>query len=262
MADKFLLATTGTQINMVSSWEDELYCSILKDGSISLRASKNGHDEYGGRWWFKAKRGIKTPKQFSDAFNSIDEIEIDHWSLQEDLLPVLFDHAPLFAALTNKFAEIEYEDEEEELDFFLFSEKIILNAEISLPKAWKSAVKVVEVVYNFVKQEFNSTGRLPMGKHQLMDVSVLFPSKAIRSSKELAEFRKEQKIKTHARNANWEIQRTRLQGFAKSSQFDAILDFCRLYLEEHEKLPIGKFQIAQTEVEFTSTANHQQQPTL
>ena len=49
MADKFLLATTGVQSTMVSTWEYELYCSILKDGSLSLRGSKDGMDEYGGR---------------------------------------------------------------------------------------------------------------------------------------------------------------------------------------------------------------------
>ena len=117
MAVKFRLATTGMQRNMLSSWTDDLYCSILKDGSISLRPSKEGEDEYGGRWWFPSRRGIMTPKQFVDAIYAIDEIEAGNWSIQDDMLPVLFEHAPLFASLTNLYIEIEDNQEEEDLDF-------------------------------------------------------------------------------------------------------------------------------------------------
>ena len=91
MAIKFLLATSGQQFNMVSSWEDELYCSILKDGSISLRPSKDGEDEHGGRWWFETRKGIRTPKQFVDAVYSIDEIEI---SMDEVSFEKLYEHQP------------------------------------------------------------------------------------------------------------------------------------------------------------------------
>ena len=106
MAFKFLLATSGNQINMVSSGEDQLFCSILRDGSISLRPSKEGEDEYDGRWWFKARRGIRTPQQLLDAVNDIDEIEVEYWDIQDDILPTLFNHLPLFAALTHKLEEI------------------------------------------------------------------------------------------------------------------------------------------------------------
>ena len=257
MADKFLLATTGTQINMVSSWEDELYCSILKDGSISLRGSKDGLDEYGGRWWFQARRGIKTPKQFIEAFNSMmDEIDIDHWSVKDDLLPVLFNHAPIFAALTNKFIEIDDDGTDEELDFFLFSQKVILNSNIELPQDWKSAVKVIEAVYDFVKQEFNLNNKLPRGTHHLSDISVSFPNKALKSSKDLKQFRVEQVIKNHARNAEWEmLPRTWLQVLAVNSQYRNVLDFCRTYFQEHKELPVGKFKVGQVEVKFKSASN-------
>ena len=100
MAIKFLLATSGQQFNMVSSWEDELYCSILKDGSISLRPSKDGEEESGGRWWFKTRKGIRTPKQFVDSVNSIDEIEI---SMDEVSFDRLYEHKPLFALALKKF---------------------------------------------------------------------------------------------------------------------------------------------------------------
>lgn len=44
MAQKFLLATSDYQYSMVSSWRDEIYCSILKDGTLSLRARKDGDE--------------------------------------------------------------------------------------------------------------------------------------------------------------------------------------------------------------------------
>ena len=170
MAIKFLLVTSGQQFNMVSSWEDELYCSILKDGSISLRPSKDGEDEYGGRWWFPSRRGIKTPKQFFDAIYAIDEIEAGNWSIQDDMLPVLFEHAPLFASLTNLYIEIEDNQEEEDLDFFLFCQKVILSSEIDLPDDFKSAVKLVEIIFNFVKQERSKTNEFPQGLRLLKEL--------------------------------------------------------------------------------------------
>ena len=250
MAVKFFLATTGTQINMVSSWEDELYCSILKDGSISLRASKDGEDEYGGRWWFKARRGIKTPRQFIDAFHDIDELEVETWDMQDDILPKLFNHLPLFAALTHKLEEIDNEGTDTELDFFLFSQNVILKSEITLPRNFQSAVKIVEILYNFVEQHFQTHGQLPRGTHELMGTSVSFPKRAIRKNKDHERFKAEQMLKSHVNNAAWELKRTRLHGFAMSQQYQDIFKFCRTYFDQHNKLPIGKFHIGQTEVTF------------
>ena len=250
MAVKFLLASTGVRMNMMSAWTDEVYCSILKDGSISLRASKDGEDEFGGRWWFPSYRGIKTPRQFVDAFSEIaGDIDYD-WSVQEDLLPVLFKYAPLFSSLTNLYIEIYYNQGEEDLDFFLFCQKVILSSDVELPEDFKSAVKIVEVIYNFAKLQFQSTGRLPRGQHVLMETSVFFPNRTIRSNKEHQEFRKEQMLKAHVKNAVWEIQRTKLYGFAMSQKRREISDFCREYFEEHDKLPLGTFKVGQIEVVF------------
>lgn len=259
MAIKFLLATTGMQINMVSSWEDELYCSILKDGSISLRPSKDGEDEYGGRWWFPSRRGIKTPKQFVDAIYAIDEIEAGNWSVQDDMLPVLFEHAPLFASLTNLYIEIEDNQEDEDLDFFLFCQKVILSSEIDLPDDFKSAVKLIEIIFNFVKQEHSKTNEFPQGQRLLMDISVSFPKRSVKTKKERSDFHKEQLLKRHVKEAKWEIQETKPPGhamyspsLAMSQQRQDILDFCRQYFDQHNKLPVGKFHIGKTEVTFNA----------
>ena len=206
MAVKFLLATTDVQYNMVSSWTDELYCTILKDGSISLRASKNGEIEHGGRWRFPSCRGIKTPKQFVDAIFEIDEIEAGNWFIQGDMLPILFEHAPLFATLTNLYIEIDDNQEEGDLDFFLFSQKVILSSKVDLPDNFKSPIKLVEIIFNFVKQEYEAKKAFPKGNCNLMGISVFFPERQIVTSKEHASFQKEQMLKRHVLRAIWEIE--------------------------------------------------------
>lgn len=248
--NKFLLASSGEQFNMVSSWEDELYCSILKDGTISLRASKNGEDEYGGRWWFKAKRGIKTPKQFIDEFNRIDEIEVGNWSVETEILPVLYDHYPLFASLTSRYLEIDEFFNQPELDFFMFSQKYILRVDVSLPNEFESGIKIVKVIYNFVKEQFKKSGNFPSGTHELMGLPVLFPLKVGISKKDFNLFKKEQILKNHAHNSSWVMPRTKLQGFNKENQYQKIIQFCRNYLEENNQLPYGEHLVDNIEVEF------------
>lgn len=253
MAKTFMLFASGTQANMVSSWTNELHCSILKDGSISLRACVcvDGQGDYGGRNWFPSRRGIKSPKQFVDAyFSFVDEIDTDIWSIKDDLLPVLYKHAPLFACLTNLYIEIDANQTEKDLEFFFLCQKVILFADLSLPEDFKSAAELIENTYNFVKQHFHSTGQLPAGQHALMGTSISFPSKAIRKNKEYLEFKREQALEAHVRCADWELEQTRLRGFAMSNQYQRVSDFCRNYFEQHKKLPVGNHKIGQTEVTF------------
>lgn len=251
MAIKFLLATSGQQFNMVSSWEDELYCSILKDGSISLRPSKDGEDEYGGRWWFPSRRGIKTPGQFLEALKSIDEIEVDNWSTQEDLLPTLFEHAPLFAAMTYKMCDIDNEQDDLEWDFFLFSQRTLLKADVPLSGDFKSSVKFVEILFNYTKKHFVDTETLPKGRHELMGKTVIFPKRAVTSNAEILRFRIEQSIKRHVTSAKWRIDKSnRHWGFAMMGQRKEIENFCREFYGKHEFLPVGTFTIGHTDVTF------------
>mgnify|MGYP006099808843 FL=1 len=90
MAIKFLLHSKQ-ESTMASSWNDALYCSILKSGSVFMHY--NISDEYGSTW-FPAIRNIKTPKEFVTAFQSFERLE--HWGI-EDLLPAMWTNYPLFA---------------------------------------------------------------------------------------------------------------------------------------------------------------------
>ena len=58
--------------SMVSTWTDYLYCTILNNGSLSLRV--NVQDEYGSDW-FPSIKNIKTPNLFISAFQRIEELE-------------------------------------------------------------------------------------------------------------------------------------------------------------------------------------------
>jgi hypothetical protein len=94
MANKFFLHSKE-ESTMVSTWENALFCSILKNGTMSLRLRIYCDDEGCGTAWLGAIRNIRTPKQFIEAFESISEIS--NWDINETL-PELHKHHPIFAS--------------------------------------------------------------------------------------------------------------------------------------------------------------------
>lgn len=159
---------------MVSHWEDELYCSILKNGSISLRPSKTLEREYGGRYWGETRKGIRTPKQFVDAVDSIDEIEI---SMDDIWFQGLYEHKPLFALALKKFIEIDQEGTDEDVKFFFISQRTLLNLKVSLPKDLRVAVKLFAVIYHFFNKHYAEHHSMPVGVHQLMGTKFTIPQR-------------------------------------------------------------------------------------
>ena len=110
-----------------------------------------------------------------------------------------------------------------------------------------------------MKQEHSKTNEFPQGQRLLMDISVSFPKRSVKTKKERSDFHKEQLLKRHVKEAKWGIQKTKPAGhamyspsFAMSQQHQDILDFCRQYFDQHNKLPVGKFYIGQTEVKFNA----------
>ena len=239
MAIKFLLATSGQQFNMVSSWEDELYCSILKDGSISLRPSKDGEDEYGGRWWFETRKGIRTPKQFVDAVYSIDEIEI---SMDEVSFDRLYEHKPLFALALKKFVEIDDEETDEDMEFFFMSQGALLNLEVSLPENLKIAEKLFNVICNLFKQHFAEYQSMPVGEYELMNTKIVIPKRNFRSDPDLKNLQNNRRIKAHAEDATWEVMQSQLKR--------EIHNYCSSYFAKHKTLPTREVLLGNFRVEF------------
>ena len=122
-----------------------------------------------------------------------------------------------------------------------------------LPKSsctWPSVPKFVQ--FSFLKKTYLSTGEIPQGNHEIRGILVTFPRRSVKTSKEHRDFSRKQLLKRHVRRAKWKIKRTKLYGFAADHQFKKVLEFCNEYFDQHKELPIGKFYIGQTEVEFAT----------
>jgi len=169
MAKKFLLYSKEDS-SMVSTWTDYLYCSILKNGSMSLRY--NVKDEYGSEWSPSIKN-IRTPKEFIDAFESIERFE--NWSLQ-DLLPSLHIHHPIFAI------HLEYMQKNQELDDELETEiSVLLNKFMNgvkledLPSGNTNKRVFTNDVKKYVRDFLETTGNFPKDKQVIHGRTVIFP---------------------------------------------------------------------------------------
>lgn len=170
--NRFLLGESDEEINMVSAWKDQVFCTILKDGTISLRPRRDMFSD--GVQLFASRRGIKTPEKFIEAIRDIDEINLD-WLHPESFLPVLFRHAPMFALLTHKYVELCDNEDKFGLNFLRQSQRYLLISKIPLSDNYNLAVKFVEIIFDFLEKEYSKSGRLPTGQHELMDSLIVFP---------------------------------------------------------------------------------------
>ena len=173
MVKKFLLGEKE-ESSMVSTWVDYLYCSILRDGRLSLRC--NVKDEYGSQW-LPTITNIKTPKQFIKAFNSIERLE--HWTLEE-ILPALHTHHPTFAIRLEQDAKYDELDEETETKIWSIVNPFIKNIELNLPSGNTNKRVFVNEVRMFVRNFLEKNGDFPQGKCSVYGRSINFPKKSIR----------------------------------------------------------------------------------
>ena len=209
----------------------------MKDGSISLRPSKDGEDEYGGRWWFETRKGIRTPKQFVDAMYSIVEIET---SMDEISFDRLYEHKPLFALALKKFVEVDDEGTDEDMEFFFMSQGALLNLEVSLPGNLQIAEKLFSVIYNLFKKHYEEHQSMPVGEYELMNTKIVIPKRNFRSDPDLKNLLNNRRIKAHSEDATWEVMQSQLRR--------DILDYCSSYYARHKTLPneevtLGNFKI-------------------
>ena len=167
MARQFLLYEKE-ESSMVSTWTDSLHCSILKNGTISLRLNKHGED---GSWWVPAIRNIKTPKQFIEEFRNIEWI--DDWDIG-DILPALHEEHPLFALLVEKELYLEETDEDTEGKIQDIIEPVIKRAVLDLPSGITNKRVFVEQVREYVRTILLKTGTIPIGRHVIQGRKVEF----------------------------------------------------------------------------------------
>ena len=78
-----MLVRTPDKVGMGGASCTELFCTILKNGTLSLRTCRDQYGD-GGRCWIKGKRGIQTPKQFIEALEHMEDIS-QHFTHDEVL---------------------------------------------------------------------------------------------------------------------------------------------------------------------------------
>ena len=187
---KKILWLSRSQRGVLDDWNDELYIAFLKDGSISLHPSKSGSGEY-PRDWFKVRRGIKTPRQLIDAYDSIFEIEIKDSFSYYEVTSELFKLNPYFAVVTDWYLELDgaksleryrkleageislsdyhnpqppEDDDNEEEELLVFSLKYLSKNKIVLPDNYDDALESFSLIFNSIKEYYDKNGKLPIRK--------------------------------------------------------------------------------------------------
>jgi len=169
--DRFLLLKTPDDFGMGGSQCTELYCSILKNGTMSLRTCIDQHND-GGRTYHKAIRGIKHPSQLFDAANQMDEI-CSYFTLDE-VLESLYPKLPLFSLLTAIYARIE--DSSPDRDFFCLVFPLIKSLSIKLPGDYWKGRAFFDVIYHYIVVWFDEHKGFPNGEHEILGQTVSFKS--------------------------------------------------------------------------------------
>lgn len=170
MAERFLLYERERS-TMASCWTDGLYCSILKNGTLSLRLNKY-ELEYGS-WWSPSVKGIRTPEQFIQGFRSNEFFDISTvWEI-DDILPELFKRLPKFALAVKKIWEL---DGEKTQEFFHAVIKIMLNSDYSLPENFYLARSRFNTIFDYIIEYFETHDEFPVGEFFVGETRVIFHS--------------------------------------------------------------------------------------
>jgi hypothetical protein len=167
---RFMLLKTTDDFGMGGSNCAELYCTILKNGSLSLRTCINQY-EY-GRWYFKSVRGIKTPKQFLEALKKMEGIREQY--TDDEVLDALFKILPLFAIHTKVYMRLSESKTGEY--FFNQAYPLLKKIDVDLQSEFSKAVSLFDVIYNYVQIWFEKHKCLPTGEHQILNYVVIFPA--------------------------------------------------------------------------------------
>ena len=176
MAEKFLLFSVEGY-SMVSSWEDSLYCSILKNGTLSLRLNKYSVDV--GSLWSKSVRGIRTPREFIDGFQSDEFYDFSYSCDFSDLFPALFKRLPKFALTTSKFVSAE---SDKQLEIVNSACNLLLSSDYQLPTSCEEATIVFERLFAYVEKYFAEHGELPSGSTAISGQKIVFRQNQIKHS--------------------------------------------------------------------------------
>ena len=211
---RFVLVSSGQQYSRVSSWEDMIFCTILKDDSISLRACQDGE---GGTIYFNTIKGIRKPKQFIHAYNNIDHEgmisqSMDSWYFPA-LMPELYKYVPLFALLTYKLSKYNERDENElnfsnlsqndkaikkiDADFFMSFHERLLISDLTLPSKFEDGLLILTKIFNYAQKYLYKFAIFPNGNHKFQNISINFKNKKSISKQQFIKIKKERIISDH-----------------------------------------------------------------
>jgi len=167
---RFMLIKTSDDFGMGGSSCTELYCTILRDASLSLRTCVNQY-EY-GRFFSKSIRGIKVPQQFLEALEEMEGISSQY--TVDEVLEALFAHIPLFAIHTKVF--IRFSESKLGQDFFHKAYPLVKRINVDLPNDFFKATSFFDAIYHYVQVWLTKHENLPSGEHQVLNRSIIFSS--------------------------------------------------------------------------------------
>ena len=246
MARKFILQEIE-QSSMVSTWTDTLYCSVLKNGTLSLRMNKKGED---GSWWSPSIRNIRTPRQFLESLNDVGW-GFEEWDI-ELVLANLHDGHPVFAILVEKEMASDGVSEDAESEIRDLIQKVMRHAQLDVPNGNTNARIFTEKCEEFVRDHLTKKGEAPVGEHLVSGRRVLFGANRATGRKKPRSLSKtEQLICAHAKKAIWKKFEGRPHPqWANASRSSRVLTYVRKYFSENGHLPIGSHDLDGLTVDF------------
>ena len=165
---RFILVRTSENFGMGGANCIELHCTLLKDGSLSLRECIDQYSD--GRHYFESIRGIRTPKQFIQA---LDGLEVMGEFRVEEILEQLFKKLPNFSVLTAVYHRIS--DNNNENEFFVKHYKIFKSITVDIPTNFEKSVSLYDAIYFYAYKWHKNKEGFPRGNHKILDREVVFP---------------------------------------------------------------------------------------
>lgn len=246
MARKFILQEIEGS-SMVSTWTDALYCSVLKNGTLSLRMNKTGED---GSWWSPAIRNIRTPRQFLEAIDNVGW-GIEDWDI-DVILKNLHRGHPIFAILVEEkiaFTEVRGETAAK---IQIVVKQAMKHVRMDLPTGTTNTRVFIGYVEDFTKKHFSRTGTAPQGVHLIRGRVVDFSAEDQKTNqKPRRETKTDKLIIEYAEKAVWEKFKGRPHPqWANASRLSRIQKFVKSYFRENKRMPCGTHDIDGLEVKF------------
>lgn len=262
MPDRITLSESCC-LSIDGSWSTaELVCQIQSNRLINLSAcawAEGAPSHEVDSDYSYTEENIDTPSKFVESLVASGIIDHYDWSITQEILPNLFPHLPLFAAIAG--AHYDYFSDD------IFSEAFelwLLASDIEVPRIYDEALILIEEIYRYAQKYNCSHSTLPTGSHLINDTEICFTTMPAVAEKLLIQFNVEQalkkKISDHISKAQWKrfdpaqakSSFERRNAYERNrANYEMVNKFCHVYLSATGSLPSGKFCIDNLTVEFS-----------